>query len=258
MADIQELFTTISILKETFAADLPSKFGNEELKKVVYNILSASDDTIVKVYKSLKDTSPSKFGEHSNYVPELLPRLAEQYDKSDPGNLVALLTMNYLVLQKGDAIYVPADGIHAYLSGDIVECMARSDNVLNTGFCPRADRDSIELFTAALTFSPKSGEDAILKPKKSEKGKNGKTVVYAPPMSEFDMLLTQLKSNESETVEALKGPSILVVTDGQGRLKAGGEDYAVKKGYVFFIGYNTEIELVAEDGLEVHTAFCEP
>ena len=72
--------------------------------------------------------------------------------------------MNYLPLQKGDAIYVPADGIHAYLSGDIVECMARSDNVLNTGFCPRADRDSIDLFTAALMFSLKSAGDAILKP----------------------------------------------------------------------------------------------
>jgi len=67
---------------------------------------------------------------------------------------VALLTMNHLVLEKEEAIYVPADGIHAYSSGDIVECMARSDNVLNTGFCPRANRDSVDMFTAALTFSP--------------------------------------------------------------------------------------------------------
>ena len=55
---------------------------------------------------------------------------------------MALVTMNYLVLDKGDSIYIPADGIHAYLSGDIIECMARSNNVLNTGFCPTADRNS--------------------------------------------------------------------------------------------------------------------
>jgi len=48
--------------------------------------------------------------------------------------------MNYLVLQPGEAVCVPADGIHAWLSGDIVECMARSDNAINTGSYPQADR----------------------------------------------------------------------------------------------------------------------
>ena len=88
--------------------------------------------------------------------------------------------MNFLTLSAGDAIYVPADAPHAYLSGDIVECMARSNNVLNTGFCPRADRDNIELFTAALTFSPHSVEEVLLKPTVSERGKNGKTEEYKP------------------------------------------------------------------------------
>jgi mannose-6-phosphate isomerase len=41
--------------------------------------------------------------------------------------------MNFLTLNPGEAIYIPADGIHAYLSGDIIECMARSNNVLNSG-----------------------------------------------------------------------------------------------------------------------------
>ena len=62
----------------------------------------------MEVYETLKQIPVKDFGKHT-YVPELLPRLAEQYDKSDPGNLVALLTMNYMVLQKGDAIYVPAE-----------------------------------------------------------------------------------------------------------------------------------------------------
>jgi mannose-6-phosphate isomerase len=62
----------------------------------------------MEVYDTLKNTPAKNFGNHT-YIPELLPRLAEQYDKSDPGNLVALLTMKFLVLQKGDAIYVPAE-----------------------------------------------------------------------------------------------------------------------------------------------------
>lgn len=255
LPEIQELFTTIPILRSTFVKG-QTHFNGETLKQIVGQILSASDDEITNIYETLKNTPKKDFGSHE-YIPELLPRLAEQYDKSDPGNLVALLTMNFLVLEKGDSIYVPADGIHAYLSGNIVECMARSDNVLNTGFCPRADRDSIELFTAALTFSPKSAQDAILKPKKSDKGLKGHTQILAPPLSEFDMLVTELKGKETEKIQALQGPSIMIVTGGGGSLTAGGKDYEVKEGNVFFIGYNTEFELAAEDGLETHIAFCE-
>lgn len=72
------------------------------------------------------------------------------------------------------------------------------------------------------------------------------------------MLLTTLNGQDSETVEALEGPSVMVVTGGKGLLKAEGKVHPVKKGYVFYIGYNTEVELVAEDGLEAHIAFCEP
>lgn len=254
--EIQQLFTTVPILKSRFTKSSETHFNGETLKEVVGKILSASDEEIVELYESLKKTEVKDFGKHT-YFPELLPRLAEQYDKSDPGNLVALLTMNYLVLQKGDAIYVPADGIHAYLSGDIVECMARSDNVLNTGFCPRADRDSIELFTAALTFSPKNADEALLKQKKSDKGLKGHTQVLAPPLSEFDMLITKLKGKETETIKALQGLAILIVTGGKGKMRAEGKEHEVKEGYAFFIGYNTEIELAAESGLEAHIAFAE-
>ena len=137
--------------------------------------------------------------------------------------------------------------------------MARSDNVLNTGFCPRADRDSIELFTAALTFSPKNADEARLKPQPSKKGKKGKSQVLAPPMSEFDMLVIDLKQKgETEIIEPLQGPAIMIVTGGKGLLTAEGrKEHELKEGYVFFVGYDTELELVAEEGLEVHIAYAE-
>lgn len=143
------------------------------------------------------------------------------------------------------------------MSGDIVECMARSDNVLNTGFCPRADRDPIDLFTAALTLSPKNADEALLKPKKSGKGLKDRTQILAPSMSEFDMLVTDLKGKEIETMNALQGPAIMIVTAGKGTLKAEGKEHEVKEGYFFFVGYNTEIELATESGLETNIAFAE-
>lgn len=135
--------------------------------------------------------------------------------------------------------------------------MARSDNVLNTGFCPRADRNSIDLFTAALTFSPKSADEAMLKPKQSDKGAKGHTKVLAPPTSEFDMLVTELEAGESETIRPLQGPGIMIVTGGKGIMRAEEKEIQVKEGYVFFIGYNTQLELKTESGLEMHLAFAE-
>lgn len=219
-------------------------------------MLSASDEIIKDAGENLEKLPHETFGEDS-YIPSMLQRLWSQYDKTDPGTLVALFTMNYMKLQKGDSIYIPADGIHAYLSGDIIECMARSANVLNTGFCPRAERDNVEVFIESLTFRPHSVKEAMLEPEKFSRVKKGKTLKYAPPLTEFAVLATELGNGESETIEALGGPSILIATQGSGTMKANGKDYELKEGYVFFIGHGVEMEFEAKDGLQIYTAFVE-
>ena len=73
---------------------------------------------------------------------ELATRLASHYPE-DPGVLVALL-LNHVRLQPGEAIWMPAGNLHAYVSGTGVEIMASSDNVLRGGFTPkRVDVDEL-------------------------------------------------------------------------------------------------------------------
>ncbi|KAB3522972.1 mannose-6-phosphate isomerase, class I [Corynebacterium sp. zg254] len=57
--------------------------------------------------------------------------LAEQYP-GDRGLLCALL-LNYVVLQPGEALFLDAGQLHAYVQGTGVEIMANSDNVLRGG-----------------------------------------------------------------------------------------------------------------------------
>jgi len=165
--------------------------------------------------------------------------------------------MNFLTLSAGDAIFIPADCPHAYLSGDIVECMARSNNVLNTGFCPRADRDSIDLFTQTMTFTPHSADEVLLKPNLCSRGKSGKTEEYKPVMSEFNMMKTFLGREEKETVEAIDGPSVLFVTVGSGKMMADGKSYEVNEGFVYFVGQGVETSYVADQHLVVYRAYAE-
>jgi mannose-6-phosphate isomerase len=50
----------------------------------------------------------------------------------DPG-VVALLLMRHAVLRPGQAVFMPAGGLHAYLRGTGIELLANSDNVVRAG-----------------------------------------------------------------------------------------------------------------------------
>jgi mannose-6-phosphate isomerase len=62
----------------------------------------------------------------------------------DPGVILALL-MNHVFLEPGQALFLDAGNVHAYLSGLGVEVMAASDNVLRGGLTPKhIDVDELE------------------------------------------------------------------------------------------------------------------
>ena len=240
-----------------FIPNRQTHFNNEALKEVCKAMLTASESTVRNVTNELRKLSDDVYGKNT-HIPALLPRLQDDYTDTDNGILVALICMNYLVLQPGEAVYVPADGIHAWLSGDIVECMARSDNVINTGFCPRADRDSIDLFTSALTFDPHSAEKSRLGMSIYPGSGSGATRWFAPPMSEFNMLVTQMNADLKEKVKAIQGPSIMFVTSGKGVMRAAGKEMVLSSGYIFFIGHGVDVELETKDEkMMVYRAYAE-
>lgn len=61
--------------------------------------------------------------------------LSERYP-GDAGVLAAML-LNHVTLEPGQALFLPAGNLHAYLTGAGVELMANSDNVLRGGLTPK-------------------------------------------------------------------------------------------------------------------------
>lgn len=254
LSDIQVLFKLNPLEKFVPSS---GEFNDETLRQVCMALLNASPSTVASTIKDLQGIPESHFG-RDPYIPGLLDRLSKQYTECDNGNLVAALLMNYLTLGPGDSVYVPADSIHAYLEGDIVECMARSDNVINTGFCPAPERDSVELFGRALSFIPHDAQGSLLPRRKSDKGMNGKTDVYAPPISEFTVLCTCLGAGEKETHKAILGPSLMIVTKGCGSMKIpGDQNIELKEGFVFFVGQGVALDFGTDKGLAVYRAYAE-
>jgi mannose-6-phosphate isomerase len=74
----------------------------------------------------------AKFDEGPLYA----TRLATQDFPGDVGAVLSLL-LNYVRLEPGQAIYLAAGNVHAYLRGTGVEIMANSDNVLRCGLTPK-------------------------------------------------------------------------------------------------------------------------
>ncbi|KAK3940851.1 RmlC-like cupin domain-containing protein [Diplogelasinospora grovesii] len=230
-----------------------TQWTDQTLREVTRNMLKAQGKTVKNVLHILLNTDESDLGDAA-YIVDLIPRLVDQYGSTDPGSLVALLCMNFMVLGPGDAIYIPADGIHAYLSGNIVECMARSNDVLNAGFCPPADRNNIDMFAETLTFKAHSVDDVKLPSKRSDKSKTGKTIVYSPPMSEFDILKTGLHGGESDEISASDGPGVFIVTQGHGKMEADGKTFDLSEGYIFYVAPGVPVRWETETGMQIHMA----
>jgi mannose-6-phosphate isomerase len=151
---------------------------------------------------------------------ELAARFAEYYPE-DPG-IIAPFYLNLLALEPGEAIYLPAGALHAYVRGLGVELMANSDNVLRGGLTPK-HIDTTEL-TRILRFVPFRPE--ILKP-------GGDCFTYPGECREF--ALSAIRGRGGEVPFPVPGPAIAVVSSGRAVFKKDGEELVLNRGASAFI-----------------------
>ncbi|MES2171358.1 MAG: mannose-6-phosphate isomerase, class I, partial [Actinomycetota bacterium] len=125
--------------------------------------------------------------------------LAADYP-ADPGIVISLL-LNRVRLRPGEALYLPAGNIHAYLNGLGVELMTASDNVLRGGLTPK-HVDVPELLSV-LDF--RSVPVPYLRP--STLGPS--VEVFRPDVPDFVLVRVT-----GDATWPLDGPAILICTAG--------------------------------------------
>ncbi|KAF8977545.1 Mannose-6-phosphate isomerase [Entomortierella lignicola] len=237
------------------------KEGRQALK-ILYTTVMTSDPSKVKLEL---DQLIGRLGANSSEYPnqsleELLLRTHAQF----PGDvgLFSMFFLNYVVLQPGQAIFLAANEPHAYLSGDCVECMAESDNVIRAGLTPKFK--DVEVLTQMLTYHSKSSTDQLLSGVLCTP--TGHSLMYDPPIEEFSVILTTLDhAKEKERLRGAEGPSIVIVTKGKGVIRSERHhdndpevvEETVEAGYVYFVGANTpfSIEALSDEGVAIYTAF---
>ena len=134
-------------------------------------------------------------------------------DSEYPGDVGVLspLFLNLLDLSPGEAIYVPAGELHAYLSGVAIEIMASSDNVLRGGLTSKhvdiPELLEIVQFTAAAAKKQRPSPDDNFER------------IYETPVHEFRLSRIVLENQETFKSEMKRSVEILLCMKGKGVIK---------------------------------------
>ncbi|MCP1387972.1 mannose-6-phosphate isomerase, class I [Corynebacterium sp. TA-R-1] len=139
-------------------------------------------------------------------VAQTFLQLTERYP-GDVGALAALL-LNHVSLAPGDALYLDAGQLHAYLSGLGVEVMANSDNVLRGGLTSK--HVDVPELVRVLDFAELADPHApVSVPSASE-------VAFDLPIDAFHVTRHRLTDGTALTVD-VDGPAVVLCTAGCAR-----------------------------------------
>jgi mannose-6-phosphate isomerase len=221
----------------------PGPDGLRALFTTWITLPQSSLDTLVP---ALQDGCVRLAGDSTGFRAEArtVLELSERYP-GDAGVLAALL-LNRVTLQPGEALFLPAGNLHAYLSGAGVELMANSDNVLRGGLTPK-HVDVPELLRV-LDFGAAPPPVLHGRP-------DGGWVRYDTPAAEFllrrwdgpPLPETRLDDPVDHVAVPEGGPRILLCTAGSACVRAGDAEVKIGRGMSVWLA-------AADTGVSVHGA----
>ena len=170
--------------------------------------------------------------EEKTFVVEkrLFEDLTDQFGTRDPG-IFSIFFLNYVELKFGEAIFLGPNEPHAYLSGQILECMAASDNVVRAGLTGKFM--DVETLLEMLHYNP--GLPDIKSPRPS-----GQAESYEIPVRDFVVRRWHC-AGQTARIQNHDRPSVFLILKGEIQLEAMGDDAPaptvakLPKGRVFFL-----------------------
>lgn len=155
-------------------------------------------------------------------------RLAQQFP-NDAGAMAPFF-LNYLLIAPGESFFMAPNEPHAYVAGEIIECMACSDNVVRAGLTPKFK--DVPNLVKMLTYSmggpsisagtPTYDDDRIMR--------------YTPPVPEFEVVILTCNPGERLVMPALSVPAVFIVIEGSGSTDSEhGQRLVMRPGRTYYI-----------------------
>jgi mannose-6-phosphate isomerase len=204
-AELQEIFLAFSESEDRFG-ELSAKLATGAPLKEIFSELLLDLELPARFSQSVG--AAEAIGDDSSLVLEardLSLSLLEKYP-ADSGAMVALM-LNLVELAPGEAIFLPAGNLHAYLSGLGLEVMAASDNVIRGGLTTK-HIDQGELLKIT-DFSELL--DPVVKPAKLAEG----FIEYPVSAKEFRLYRAELTGSNLLADLDLPAAAMLLCTAGE-------------------------------------------
>lgn len=155
-------------------------------------------------------------------------RLAQQFP-NDAGAMAPFF-LNYLLIAPGEAFFMAPNEPHAYVAGEIIECMACSDNVVRAGLTPKFKDVSnlVDMLTYSMggpsidAGTPCYGDTRIIR--------------YTPPVPEFEVMIMTCNPGETLTMPQLSVAAIFIVIEGSGNTdNDDGQRLVMRPGRTYYV-----------------------
>ena len=147
-------------------------------------------------------------------------------EKAYPGDIgvLAPLFLNLVCLSPGQAMFLAAGQLHAYLEGVGIELMANSDNVLRGGLTPK----HIDVPELMRVLRLNAAAPRIILPQAADKTVS----LYAVDVAEFALAQIELAGEQVFFSSAKRGMEILLTVEGAVSIYPGGvkTKFALRKG----------------------------
>ena len=204
---------------DRYATLLPTD-GEGDLRALFTTLISLPHQPRVELIESVKRAAAELVDKRT--APEWMVEAAEVYlelNQTYPGDVgvLAALLLNVLTLAPGEAAFLRAGQLHAYLSGLGVEVMANSDNVLRGGLTTK--HVDVPELVKVLDFS-------TLENPRAEAAPSHGGVEFQLPVDSFAVRMHALDDGDTLAVDE-DGPAIVLCTSGTVR---GADGFTLSQG----------------------------
>lgn len=251
--EIKEFLKVLPELCAIIGEDKVSKFmtadeaNTRTALKTCFHSLMICDPSLVElqIRKLFDRLSSSDESVRQSLHASLLERLYLDY----PGDVgcFGIYFFNLIIMQPGEAIYLGPNEPHAYLSGDCIECMACSDNVVRAGLTPKLK--DVPTLIEMLTYNCEPASAKKFQPFREDDC----TEVFRPPVLDFAVAkITIPPGRSSYDIIPRSTASILIIINGKGEISSSKVLY---RGSVVFIPANEKIGIKVLCGCHPMTMF---
>lgn len=207
--------------------ELKKSPGNDSIKTVYTKLMHSPQAAVEKCIGELSLI----FGE--NNEDKLLTHVFDHCNHYFPNDIgiLSIFFLNIVQMKPGQAIFLAANEPHAYLSGDCIECMACSDNVIRAGLTPKFK--DVETLLEMLDFTGKTAtekffQSAVIGPYSE---------LFKPPVNDFAVIQIKVPASvESYCIENRACGSIILVLKGNASAAFKGQSlFELKEGSIVFV-----------------------